>query len=622
MAVPSFRSDVWDHFRKVDKRAICCHCNKELAYCGGTTNLRDHLNRMHPSKYSPDSTTPAEKKAAPKIESFVKRTVCSEGHAKKITNLMVEMVTLDLRPAAMVEGIGFKRLINYLEPNYRVPSAVHITSCLQEHYAKAKTMVIRMLEEPMHIALTTDIWTSVATRSYITVTAHFVSSSWELKTCLLQTTNFPENHTADHICEKLQEILSNFNVSCSKVVAIVHDQGSNMQCCGRRMKSEFGWESMNCAAHLIQLCVEDGLKLNTIDRLLGACRKLVGHFKHSTVATAALVDRQKRMNMPVKRLLQDVATRWNSIYYLLDRLVEMRWPISAVLSDERVTKRLDRNLDLRSDQWDLAKELLAPLQQIEVATVYFSEESKVSISSVLPILYGIMDNLAVADEDSSIVKNFKQTVVSSIKRRWSLHDISPILGLTTVLDARFKLLKFLPDTQKSDIVDALKSNVERLLDDSDPDCTMVSDTEPDCMISDHSPSTESEAPSVPTDSQISCDGDIPARKKPKKSALDILLGPEETSGSFTIDDEIDMYLQLKPPARSTKIFEWWKVNEPRFPNVSKLAKSILCIPATSTASERIFSSAGTTISKKRNCLKPENVDKILFLNKNFCILNE
>ena len=271
MASPSFRSDVWEHFRKVDKKGICYHCNKELAYCGGTTYLRDRLNRVHPSKYSPDSITPTEKKAATKIESFVKRTVCSEGHAKKITNLMVEMVTLDLRPAAMVEKIGFKWLINYLEPNYRVPSAVHITNCLQEHYAKAKTTVIGMLEEPMNITLTTDIWTSVATQSYITVTAHFISSSWELKTCLLQTTNFPENHTADNICEKLQEILSNFNVSCSKVVSIVHDQGSNMQCCGRRMKSEFGWESMNCAAHMIQLCVEDGLKLNTIERLLGAC---------------------------------------------------------------------------------------------------------------------------------------------------------------------------------------------------------------------------------------------------------------------------------------------------------------------------------------------------------------
>ena len=223
-------------------------------------------------------------------------------------------------------------------------------------------MVIRMLEEPMHIALTTDIWTSVLTQSYITVTAHFILLNWELKTCLLQTTNFPENHTADNICEKLQEILSNFNVSCSKVVSIVHNQGSNMQCCGQRMKSEFGWESTNCAAHMIQLCVEDGLKLNTIERLLGACQKLVGHFKYSTVATAALVDRQKRMNMPVKRLLQDVSTRWNSIYYLLDRLVEIRWPIFAVLSDEHATKRSDRNLDLRNDQWDMAKELLAPFQ--------------------------------------------------------------------------------------------------------------------------------------------------------------------------------------------------------------------------------------------------------------------
>ena len=60
-----------------------------------------------------------------------------------------------------------------------------------------------MLQEPGHIALMTDIWTSVAAQSYITVTAHFISSNWELKTCLLQTTNFPENHIADSICEKL-----------------------------------------------------------------------------------------------------------------------------------------------------------------------------------------------------------------------------------------------------------------------------------------------------------------------------------------------------------------------------------------------------------------------------------
>ena len=79
----------------------------------------------------------------------------------------------------------------------------------------------------------------------------------------------------------------------------------------------------------------------------------------------------------------------------------------AALSDEHVNN---------NDQWDLAKKLLAPLQQIVVATVYFSEKSKVSISSVLPIcMASWIIYVAVADENSSIVKTFKETVVSSIK---------------------------------------------------------------------------------------------------------------------------------------------------------------------------------------------------------------
>ena len=48
--------------------------------------------------------------------------------------------------------------------------------------------------------------------------------------------------------------------------------------------------------------------------------------------------------------------------------MEMRWPVSAVLSDERITKRSDQTLDLKSEQWTLAEELVKvlshnPLQQ-------------------------------------------------------------------------------------------------------------------------------------------------------------------------------------------------------------------------------------------------------------------
>ena len=108
-------SDVWEHFKKGEEMTMCCHCCKELSYCGGMTNLSDHLMRIHPFKY----ITKADKNkvSTAKINTFVNKVVYSKSHAKKITNLMAEMLVLNLRPAATVEGVCFRRLINYLEPD-------------------------------------------------------------------------------------------------------------------------------------------------------------------------------------------------------------------------------------------------------------------------------------------------------------------------------------------------------------------------------------------------------------------------------------------------------------------------------------------------------------------------
>ena len=62
------------------------------------------------------------------------------------------------------------------------------------------------------------------------------------------------------------------------------------------------------------------------------------------------------------------------------------------------------------------------------------------------------------------------------------------------------------------------------------------------------------------------------------------------------------------------------MNELRFKHLSRLAKSVLCVPATSTVSERLFSTAGLTVTNLQSCLKPENVNVFVFLNKNFQLL--
>jgi hypothetical protein len=62
---------------------------------------------------------------------------------------------------------------------------------------------------------------------------------------------------------------------------------------------------------------------------------------------------------------------------------------------------------------------------------------------------------------------------------------------------------------------------------------------------------------------------------------------------------------------------WWKENQFILPLLSKLARRILCIPATSAPSERVFSQAGLTISKLRCSLSTANASNIIFLHDNW-----
>ena len=115
----SLCSDVWEHFKRMENTTVCCHCKKELSYCKTTTNLIDHLPRMHPSKYLQN----AEKKIEVKtnIDSFVKKTQRSYkgNHTTDCRNNGTGF-------KASGNG-GFRCLINYIQSDYRVPSAMHIT---------------------------------------------------------------------------------------------------------------------------------------------------------------------------------------------------------------------------------------------------------------------------------------------------------------------------------------------------------------------------------------------------------------------------------------------------------------------------------------------------------------
>lgn len=81
-------------------------------------------------------------------------------------------------------------------------------------------------------------------------------------------------------------------------------------------------------------------------------------------------------------------------------------------------------------------------------------------------------------------------------------------------------------------------------------------------------------------------------------------------------DEIKKYKESEPLALTGDPLSWWREHQAAFPLLSNLARNTLCIPGTSVAAERVFSTAGDIVTAQRSALKPEHVDQLLFLHKN------
>ena len=154
--------------------------------------------------------------------------------------------------------------------------------------------------EAFSMALTTDIWTSMTTEAYMTVTCHFIDPNLKLQNFVLETIRFPERHTGVNIAEKLKEVGERWGKT-DKVIIVSHDQGSNMEAAMKVLTEDCNWQSLPCCAHRLQLCLLAGFKVNAIDKLIAAVKKIVSHFHHSVVATEALKNKQQQMNITAKK---------------------------------------------------------------------------------------------------------------------------------------------------------------------------------------------------------------------------------------------------------------------------------------------------------------------------------
>ena len=308
---------------------------------------------------------------------------------------------------------------------------------------------------------------------------------------------------------------------------------------------------------------------------------MVTHFHHSIKSTNILRQKQKDLRYSEECLVQDVSTRWNSCYYMMERILKQQQPICATLLEAQKQDLMPTDGEVTAMETFI--DVLKPFVQI---TEMIGGEQWVTLSVVKPLLFKLTKKHLVEERtDTRLKKALKKAILSDLKNRYT---DSQLIDIACFLDPRFKL-SFVPDTDRKKVMAIIEKEAAReVLVPVDPD---------------------------------SGGEELPEKRQKKEnvgllSLLEDVCEPEAIIDQSTgAKREIEKYLCMSTCTDKNPL-DWWKMYESELSLFAKLAKKYLCIPATSVPSERAFSTAGHVVNAKRACLLPENVNILVFLAHN------
>ena len=613
---PGAKTPVWKLFGfpgngngapRTKGKVVCRLCRKEMPYKNNTTNLYVHLERHHKEEHTKlrptissqsdkDPETPMKQSTMPerlrKLQPLDKTTT----RYKQLVSAMVQFISQDMQPIAVVDGSGFRNLMAVAEPRFVVPSRTYFMQTeIPRLYADIKQKVQSVVSSAPFHCITTDMWTSQhQVKGYLTLTTHFIDSEWALHSFVLATLEVPMEHTAENIGKVMTDVLFEYDIS-EKIIAATTDNGTNVI----KAVNQLNFLHMPCVGHTLNLAVKKCFELSQVSKALARIRKLVGHFHRSTKAMSNLSEKQKLLGIKSHHLINDCVTRWGSTYSMLTRFIEQQQAICAVMLEG--SSRDDRHLMPTDAEISVAEELIVVLKAFHDATEIISGEKYPTIGIVKPLLKKLEVTLATREDDSSLVKQIKGVIQKDIGQRYQGEDISTLLKVAMFLEPRFKEMPFLNRAEKHQVKEIVKFELQRFIEQT----------------------VELHAEDAPTTLPESEPSHPPAKKKKLELFFEDIMhsssreGEADASIEGVANAEVDRYIAESPEKLDCKNpLTWWKSRDSCYKYLPLLAQKVLSVTATSVASERIFSTAGNIINEKRSRLTPENVNKLIFLHEN------
>ena len=174
---PQLVNRVWRYFERIDGgRAKCNLCGDSYSCTGyKTSNLWKHLRALHPVENR--SLNKRKEIDTDDVNGrFTKERVHKEGvnkssfNKKECDDLLVAFICNLYLPFCIVENSIFIEFVKYLNPANRLPSRAVLSNTMVPEFSRRLDQVVNEeLDKASDITLTTDGWTSKATKNYLGV---------------------------------------------------------------------------------------------------------------------------------------------------------------------------------------------------------------------------------------------------------------------------------------------------------------------------------------------------------------------------------------------------------------------------------------------------------------------
>ncbi|XP_041752688.2 zinc finger BED domain-containing protein 4-like [Coregonus clupeaformis] len=615
-------SKLWNHFsisHSDPTKVVCLHCSRTISRGKKTTNLGTsclfrHMQRFHGNVLESNSTISGD---VPSAEIHVKHELMDtssvydencerfdEYHpvAKKITKLVAEMLALDLQPSALVENTGLNRLLEYLQPQYSLPSSSYFTStAIPDMYERVKEVVLTHLKEAENgiVHFTTSIWVTSQTREYLTLTAHWVSYESCVRpqgedfhcSALLSVSQMDCDHDVLNIQKQLEYfwdtwisslgLKKGFTVTDNNAIANVLEDNDHV--------------IVQCFGHTIDLIVSEAIKSQRmVQNLLSIARKISERVYRSDKAKEKLAELQKVYQLPENGLIQDVPSKWRTSFFMLERLVEQKKAV-----DEMSIECNFREM-ISCDQWEVMQSVCNALKPFEVACREMSNRTA-TLGQVIPLIHILNRKIDMLFDETmgidNMLKSLKEAMVSRMSS--TLHD--PRYTWATMLDPRYKISLFTEEEAeqcKQDLISELQVSLSTSIE-----------TKPSLSngCGGEVPASSNGSPSNNKDNLWALMDDIRHKikqeDKPKSSELAVL--------EYLEEDILD---------QSCDPLDYWNLKKLLWPDLAKVAVRYVGCPPSIVPAEILFSTASVNCTLNQPMPLLENMEGLLFLKVNLPLI--